>query len=71
MTQTLGAAVRWLQMVKPDIKIKTMPEVAGPFQVIVVKEEGKEGTSFSANTYKKLMEMVNETALRQLNFTTN
>jgi len=64
MVTELGAAVRWMKMVKPDVKIKEEPEVAGVYQVVVVKEEGAEGESFSANTYKELMEQVNETVLR-------
>ena len=64
LASQLGEAIRWLKMVKPDIKIKEMPEVDGVFQVIVIKEEGKEGESFSADTYKKLMEKTNETVLR-------
>ena len=64
LASQVGEAVRWLKMVKPDIVIKEMPEVDGVFQVIVIKEEGKEGESFSADTYKKLMEKTNETVLR-------
>ncbi len=60
----LGAATTWIKMVKPDIVIKVEDEVIGVFQVIVVKEDGKEGESFSAETYKSLMEKVNETVLR-------
>ncbi len=59
-----GEAVRWLKMVKPDIIIEEMPEVNGVYQVVVIKEKGKEGESFSAKTYKKLMEKTNETVLR-------
>ena len=64
LSNNLGAATTWIKMVKPDIVIKVMPEVIGVFQVIVVKEDGKEGESFSAETYKSLMEKVNETVLR-------
>ena len=64
LSTQLGAAVTWLKMIKPDIKIEEMPKVGGVYQVIVVKEKGKEGESFSAKTYKELMEKVNETVLR-------
>ena len=64
LSTQLGAAVTWLKMIKPDIKIKEMPEVKGVYQVIVVKEEGKRGESFSAKTYKELMDKTNETIFR-------
>ncbi len=64
LSSQLGAAVIWLKMIKPDIIIEETPEVKGIFKVIVVKEKGKEGGSFSAENYKSLMEKVNETVLR-------
>ncbi len=64
MATQLGAVTTWLQMVKPDIIIEECEEVAGVYQVIIVKEKGKEGESLGAETYKSLMEKVNETVLR-------
>ena len=64
MSTQLGAAVTWLKMIKPYIVIEECDEVAGVYQVLVVKEKGKMGESFSAETYKELMEKVNETVLR-------
>lgn len=64
LTSQLGETIRWLKIVKPDIIIKEMPKVDGIYQVIVVKEEGKEGESFSAKSYTELMEKINETVLR-------
>ncbi len=60
----LGPVVTWLKMVKPSIIVEECEEIKGIYQVIVVKEKGKKGESFSAETYKSLMEKTNETILR-------
>ena len=59
------ALIKWAKMIKPSVRLIEcpLPKNSRFYQCILIKEAEAKASSFSANTYKELMEKIEDEAI--------